>query len=75
MDEDPLLGFAVGNSNSGVAIDGVSAGDETPEGVEACSVANRSGVGEEAMGRLHPINKKTSKNLEKSLGLIIIQFN
>jgi hypothetical protein len=27
------------------------------------------------MGRLHPINKKTSKNLEKSLGLIIIQFN
>ena len=75
MDEDPMVGFAVGTSRPGVTIDSVRAGAELPEGVEACSVANRSGVEEERMGRLHPANKRKRKILEKSLSLLIIQFN
>jgi len=54
---------------------GVTAEDEFPEGVDACNVAKRSGVGEEAIGRLHPTNKRISKIVEKSLDLLIIPFN
>ena len=59
----------------GVATDSVITGEENPEGVEACSVANRSGVGEEAIGRLHPISKKMRRNVRESLNLLIIEFN
>jgi hypothetical protein len=50
-------------------------GEEIPEGVEACSVANRSGVGEEATGRLHASNMKRRKRDDKSLSLVIFPFN
>lgn len=32
---------------------------EAVSGVEACSVANRSGVGVDAVGRLHPVIRRT----------------
>ena len=53
---------------------GATAGDESPEGVEACSVANRSGVGEEAIGRLHAASKRMKTIVERSLNLFI-QFD
>jgi hypothetical protein len=43
--------------------------------VEACNVANRSGVEEEATGRLHANRKKRREKVEKSLSLLIIPFN
>ena len=67
--EAPGGGFIVGKLKEGVA-----PGDANPEGVEACSVANKSGVGAE-MGRLHPTNKRKRKTVEKSLRLLIVQFN
>lgn len=72
MDEDPpVVGFTVGKLEPGVASEPVTAGDANPSGVEACSVANRSGVGD-AIGRLHPINKTKRTLDEKSLGFLII---
>ncbi len=49
---DAEVGFAVGKLRPGEAVGPFTAGDENEEGVEACSVANRSGVGEERMGLL-----------------------
>lgn len=67
-DED--VGFESGKLKTGVA-----AGEEKEEGVEACSVANRSGVGEGALGRLHAGSKIRKETAQKSLNLFIIQFN
>ena len=54
---------------------GVTAAGVNPDGVDACSVANRSGVGEEAMGRLHPMDNRISITGNKRLSLLIIKFN
>ena len=79
MDEPPAedgeVRFAVGTSNAGVAIDSVTEGEERPEGVEACRVANRSGVAEEVIGRLQPSRKRARKIVEKTLNLLVVQFN
>jgi hypothetical protein len=73
--DDPVVGFGMGKLNPGVEMEPVAAGDANPSGVEACSVANRSGVGEEARGYLHPINKKRREIIKKSFRLLISQFN
>jgi hypothetical protein len=68
------VGFAPGKSKTGVATGSVDAGPAPPPGVEACSVANRSGVGEGAIGRLHPAKKKMRKIAKRDLNLFI-QFD
>jgi len=68
-------GLAVGKLKAGVSFGSGGIGEDKPEGVEACSVANKLGVGEEAIGRLQPSNKKRKQIVEKSLSLVIIQFN
>jgi len=46
----------VANDTSGFVVPGdEGSGDEYPSGVDACKVANRSGVEVEAPGRLHPV--------------------
>ncbi len=61
---------------SGVVISWVAAGDESEEGVEACSVANRSGVGAEAeLRKLHPRMKVTVMIVHSSLALFMFQLD
>jgi len=71
--EAPGGGFAVEKSNAGVAMAPVAAGGKSPEGVEACSVANRSGAGEAATGLLHPTKNVKSRMDKKNL--VTIQFH
>ena len=60
----------VGKFKSGLAIGWVAAGDETEDGVEACSVANKSGVGEAAaLRKLHPRMKISVIIVQSSLAL------
>lgn len=73
--EGTKVGLGVDKSKAGVAIDSVSAGESPPEGVEACSVANRSGVEGEAMGLLQPITKRKSEMVKRTFRLFIIRFN
>ena len=72
---EPDVGFGVGKLKARVAIASVIAGDKSEEGVEACSVANRFGVGGEEMGRLHPTIKRKRKTVKWDLNLFIIQFD
>lgn len=72
-DEEP--GVAVEKLKMGVAICSVITGDENEEGVEAWSVANRSGVGEEAIGPLHPTRKMKKDSVRESLILFMIQLD
>ena len=58
---------------SGVAICSVGADGVYDCGVEACSVANRSGVGDDAAGMLHPAIKRKRMNVNESLNLFAIQ--
>jgi hypothetical protein len=74
-DEESEVGFDVGRLKTGVGIVSVTAGDEEEEGVEACSVANRSGVGEAAMGLLHPTMKRKREIVKRDLSLFMIQFD
>ena len=67
--------FWVGGSKMSVAPGSATAGVENPDGVDACNVANRSGVGEETTGRLHPSKKKRRKTRRKSLGIFIIEVH
>ena len=61
---------------SGVVTSWVAAGDESEEGVEACSVANKSGVGEEAeLRKLHPRMRATVMIVHSSLALFIFQLD
>jgi len=61
---------------SGVAVASPGTGVEPVSGVEACSVANRSGVGVEAAGRLHPVIKERKiKSVGKSLSLFKVHFD
>ncbi len=69
------VGFAVGKLKTGEVAGPLAAGDETEEGVEACSVANRSGVGEEGTGRLQARITRREKIAKRSLRLFIIQFD
>ncbi len=69
------VAFGEGELNAGVANGCVSAGDEDEEGVEACSVANRSGVGEGRRGRLHAKIKRRTKIVKRNLRLLIIQLD
>ena len=74
-DENGEVRFAVGTSKAGVISESVAAGEEMPEGVEACKVANRSGSAEEAIGRLHPNSKRTREIVGNTLSLRVVQFN
>ena len=67
-------GVGVIKLKSGVAICSDCAGGVYESGVEACSVANRSGVGDEAV-MLHPVIKRKRMNVNKSLNLSVIQFD
>jgi hypothetical protein len=61
-------GTAVKPLKIGVAIDSVTAGETYPEGVDACSVANRSGASEVAgVNSPHPRTKKRPIDIHKSL--------
>jgi hypothetical protein len=73
---DKTVGTGVEKLKPGVASSGVAAGDANEEGVEACSVANRSGVGVEAEPRrLHPRMKISVIIDQSSLALFVVQFD
>jgi len=67
-------GTAVKELKTGlVDIASVAAGEEYPEGVDACSVANRSGVEEEAgLKSPHPRMKRMTTVIHRNLVLFII---
>jgi len=73
---DANVGFGDRKLETGVARDSVAAGDKSEEGVEACSVANRSGVLEEAGEKIpHPRIKMSAVIIHKSFALFIIPIN
>lgn len=75
-DVDTVGGTNVGKLKSGVSAESVAIGDEKDEGVEACSVANRSGVGEEAgLKSPHPSIKTRAITLQRNLFLLIIDLD
>ena len=72
-----MVGDATGVKpvKTGLAIASVTAGDTYPEGVEACSVANRLSVGEEAGPTSpHPRMNSSVTAVHKSFVLVVIQF-
>lgn len=70
------VGVGVTKLKSGVAVASMGVEFETGSGVEACSVANRSGVGVEAAGMLHPaIKERMIKIVRKSLSLFKVHFD
>ena len=72
---DGAVGMSVGKLKSGVASGSPGAGEENPEGVEACRVPSRSGVGFEAgLKSPHP-SAKTSALIHKSGVLVTIRFD
>lgn len=76
IDVCPNVGLGKGRSKTGVVIDSVITGDENEEGVDACSVASRSGDGEEAGAKSpHPKRKISAVTSQKSFALFIVQFN
>ena len=72
-DVERVGALGVGKLKSGVDTSWVASGDEKKDGVEACNVANRSGV-ELTIGRLQLISMRTKEIVETSLSLLI-QFN
>ena len=74
-DEDMNVGVTVERLNTGGATDCVTCGEEKLEGVEAWSVANRSGVGVAAAGRMHPMVRMKVSNVNSNLVLFIFRFN
>ena len=69
-DGEPGLGE--GRSKTGVVNASVPTGDEDDEGVEACSVASRSGAGEEeGVKRLHPKRIISVITIQKGFVLFI----
>jgi hypothetical protein len=71
---EPEFVIGVRTPNAGVASESLPAGTAAP-GVEACNVANKSGAGEEATGRLHPTVKNKKPTMATALSLFIIQFD
>ena len=68
------VGMSVGKLKSGVVIGSPGTGEENPEGVDACSVPSRSGVGfDPGLKRPQP-SAKTSVSIQKSLVLVNILF-
>ena len=75
MEPCPAVAFGEGRLGNGVATESVTAGEESEEGVEACSVASRSGVEEElGENRLHPKRKIRVVMSQKSF-VLFIHFN
>ncbi len=69
-------GMGVKPVKTGVTIDSVTTGDTYPEGVDACSVANRSGVGEKAGAESpHPSMNRSAPLNQNNLALVIIQLD
>lgn len=65
--------IGVGKSKPGVAISSVAAGDENPDGVEACSVANRSAPGVEGgLKRPHPRMKRNATTIHSRVSLFMV---
>lgn len=84
MDVSEELGFDVGEGTGVIGLKtgvvpapvATATGVEPPEGVDACSVANKSGVGEEAeLKTPHPRMKNSVAVLQISLFLLVIQFD
>lgn len=74
--EDELdVGVMVEKLKAGVAIGCVACGEAKFEGVEACSVANRSGVVLEDAGLLHPAVSVKMNNVKMSLVLLRFGFD
>lgn len=69
--KDAEVAFAVGK----FAVNSLTARDEDEEGVEACSVANRSGVGEAGTGLLQARIIRRREIAKRSLRLFIIRFD
>ena len=64
-----------GRSKTGVVNASVTKGDEDEEGVEACSVASKSGAGEEeGVKRLHPKTISSEITIQTSF-VLFIPFN
>ena len=73
---DANVGFGEGKLKTGVVIASVTAGDENEEGVEACSVANKSGVdGDDGVNIPHPRMKIRAVIIHTNFVLFIFQFN
>lgn len=69
-------GTGVKPLNTGLAAGWVTAGESPPSGVEACSVANRSGVGDVAgLNSPQPRMKSSPIEINKSLDLVFFQFD
>ena len=71
------VGVATGVNpmNAGVSTACVAAGESPPRGVEACSVANKSGVDEEAgLISPHPSMKNNATVIQSGLVLVIVPF-
>lgn len=65
-------GTGVKPPKTGVVTDSVMAGEAYPDGVDACSVANRSGVGEDAgLKSPHPRIKKSPIDIHKNVVLFM----
>ena len=80
--EDEELGFAVGGGTAvsesarGVFPGGVMTGATSPSGVEACSVANKSGDEEGAeRPKLHARINNSAAVVHINLFLVLIQFD
>ena len=72
-----VVGEATGVNplKTGLATASVTAGDTYPDGVEACSVANRSAVGAEAGPTSpHPSMNTSVVTVQTSFVLVVIQF-
>ena len=72
---DMDVGVTVEKLNAGVAFGCVVWGEVRMEGVEACSVANRSGVGVEAVDILHPAVSVKMSNVKMNLVLFMFSLN
>ena len=72
---DMDVGVTVEKLNAGVAFGCVVWGEVRMEGVEACSVANRSGVGVEAAGMLHPAVSVQMSNVKMNFVLFMFGLN
>lgn len=74
--EDDVDGESLPRVGGGRAVAAVSElmGD-APEGVDACNVANRSGVEGAARPKLHAIIKKSAAMIQNSLFLVVVQFD
>ena len=69
------VGIGVEKLKSGDAIGSTGAGDENEEGVNACSVANKSGVGVAADGKRHPVINRMRMTVQTNFVLFITRLD